>query len=193
MSTKKRATLSCDEDQLWLIQKALDFYSRVGIGQFKEIIDHPSFENSLRNQCSPKKEFEIGDQTERGVIVEIAEDLSYIKTKGHWGNGEEVKTWTDVHNIRFSPDYNRLHRLQDEAEHLLIQARHILYGEQMGKNGSWGIYNPQVDETCREAFNMIQVIRHERWKQDPNRTNYTVDSSVDSWIKNKIEVKIEEQ
>ena len=188
---KKKATIVCDEEQLWLIQKALDFYSRVGIGQFKEIIDHPTFENNLYDICSPKKEFEVGDRTLRGEIVEIAKDKSWIKTKGSWGNGEEIREWTDVENIKFSPEYNLLHSLEDESERFLIAARNILYGEVMGKNGSWGIYHPKVDESCREAYNMIQVIRHERWKLNENRSEHTVDSSVDSWIKNKIEVKIE--
>lgn len=190
---KRKATLVCDEDQLHLIQRALDFYSRIGIGQFKEIIEHPSFQENLYAYCSPNKEFKVGDQTMMGEIVEIAEDKSYIKTKGSWGNGEEIKTWTDFDKIRFSPDYNRLRALQDTAESYLIEARHILYGEVMHKNGSWGIYNPKVHQSCRDAYEMIQVIRHEFWKLNPDKTHYTVDSNVDTWIKNRIEVKIEDK
>ena len=48
----------------------------------------------------------------------------------------------------------------------------------MPKNGSWGIYHPSVDDSCRQAFDIVQVIRHERWKRNPNRSQATVDSSI---------------
>ena len=188
----KIATLKCNEEQLRLIQKALDFYSRVGIGQFEEIINHPTFEESLRRQFTPQKELEVGDQTMRGEISEIAEDKSWVKTTGTWNSLEEERTWTDVDQIKLSPDYSGMGSYEKEIEELLFQARHLLYGEPIGRNGSWGIYNPKVDESCREAFNMIQVIRHEFWKQQKNKSTWTVDANVDPWIKNKIEVKIEE-
>ena len=65
---------------------------------------------------------------------------------------------------------------------------HLIQDKSVGTNGSWGIYNKNVDESCREAFNLIQVIRHEFWKLNPNKSSSTVDSSVNSWIKNKINV-----
>jgi hypothetical protein len=46
----------------------------------------------------------------------------------------------------------------------------------MTRNGSWGIHHPSVDDTCRMAFDIVQVIRHERWKRNPNRSTMTVDS-----------------
>jgi hypothetical protein len=61
-------------------------------------------------------------------------------------------------------------------------------GQSFGIGGSYGIYNSNVDESCREAYNMVQVIRHEFWKANPKRSSITVDSSVDSWIKDKIEI-----
>ena len=52
------AKIELNNDQLRLIQKALDFYSRVGQGNFNEIIEHPTFEKSLHRQFSPNKPFE---------------------------------------------------------------------------------------------------------------------------------------
>ena len=187
------AKLELNNDQLRLIQKALDFYSRVGMGQFNEIIEHPTFEKSLHRQFSPSKPFKIGDQTMRGEIVEIDKKGKWIKTKGSWCNGEEIREWTDLENIMYSPDWSALHAMEDAIKQQLNVARNLLYGEDMGRNGSWGIYNEKVDESCREAFNIIQVIRHEFWKENPNRSNVTVDSSVDSWIKNKVKVELDEK
>jgi hypothetical protein len=185
------AKLELNNDQLRLIQKALDFYSRVGMGQFNEIIEHPTFEKSLHRQFSPNKPFKIGDQTMRGEVVEIDKKGKWIKTKGSWGNGEEIKKWTDLENVMYSPDWSALHAMEDAIKQQLNIARNLLYGEDMGRNGSWGIYNEKVDESCREAFNIIQVIRHEFWKENPNRSNVTVDSSVDSRIKNKVKVELD--
>ena len=44
------AKLIVTEEQLRLIQTALDFYSRIGIGQFQEIKDHPTFQKHLYKQ-----------------------------------------------------------------------------------------------------------------------------------------------
>ena len=55
----------------------------------------------------------------------------------------------------------------------------MLYNDhELGLNGSWGIHHPNVDDSCRLAFDIIQVIRHEFWKRNPNRSNITVDSSI---------------
>lgn len=140
------ATIELNNNQLQLIQRALDFYSRVGIGQFTEIKDHPTFERHLYKQC------EVDGKT----------------------------------------DYSEYHRLRDEVDEQLNVARNMLYNEfTMSHNGSWGIYNPKVDDSCREAFEMIQVIRHEFWKANPKRSSVTVDSSVDGWIKDKINVELD--
>jgi hypothetical protein len=142
------ATLKVSEEQLRLIQHALDFYSRVGIGQFNAIKDHPTFQRHLHNEFKD----------------------------------ENGKT-----------DYKRYHLVRDSVDEILVQPRNMLYNDNSrGKNGSWGIYNTNVDDLCRDAFDIIQVIRHEFWKKDPNRSSITVDSSVtltDSKNSN-IEVKI---
>ena len=45
------ATLTVTNEQLRLIQDALDFYSRVGIGQMTAIKDHPTFSKMLKKMC----------------------------------------------------------------------------------------------------------------------------------------------
>jgi len=43
-------TLKVSEEQLRLIQQALDLYSRVGTGQFSAIKNHPTFQKHLANE-----------------------------------------------------------------------------------------------------------------------------------------------
>lgn len=170
------ARLEVTEAQLRLIQKALDLYSRVGIGQMWAILDHPTFENVLADKLRPKKPLEVGDRSERGEVTEIGD--GYVKTKGSWDSRVEERTWTDVENIRHSIDYSLYHEYRKQAEALLVEGRNVALQEQMHMNASYGIYNPQVDESCRIAFDIIQVIRHEFWKQNPDRSSITVDSSI---------------
>ena len=140
------ATLTVTEDQLRLVQRALDFYSRIGIGQFGEIKNHPTFERHLH------KEFELDGKT----------------------------------------DYNRYHAVRDSVDSMLVQPRNMLYNDNsLSGNGSWGIFNSKVDDSCREAFDLIQVIRHEFWKRDPERSNITVDSSVHLHCKDGDKIKVE--
>lgn len=128
------AKLEVTNEQLRLIQHALDFYTRVGIGQFERIKEHPTFERHLYNE---------------------------FKDEG--GN----------------TDYGKFHQIRDEVDEMFTQAKRLLYNQPSAvKNGGWGIHHDNVDDSCRDAFDLVQVIRHEFWKQDPNRSNITVDSSV---------------
>lgn len=183
------ATLEVTNEQLRLIQQALDMYSRIGIGQLWVIKDHPTYYNVLRDKLRPKKEIEVGDSTERGEVVEIGD--GYIKTKGHWGNGEEIRTWTDVGDVKLSIDYEKYHSIRDEADKILHNAANMLLQENFANGGSYGIYNPQVDESARVAYDIVQVIRHEFWKQDETRSNMTVDSSVHLGTKDCNKIKCE--
>lgn len=89
-------------------------------------------------------------------------------------------------------DYSRYHAIRDSADNVIFQARNILYNDNsLGKNGSWGIYNKKVDESCIEAFDLIQVIRHEFWKKNPKRSRITVDSSVHLHCKDSDKIKVE--
>lgn len=173
-------TLKVSEEQLRLIQQALDFYSRVGIGQFDVIKDHPTFERHLHREFAlGSGPFKVGDKTMRGEVVEVGPNGKWIKTKGSWGNGDEVRKWTDVENIEYSTDYEKYHSVRDAVDMALVQPRNMLYNNNsLDRNGSWGIHNPNVDDSCRDAFDLVQVIRHEFWKRDPNRSSITVDSSI---------------
>jgi hypothetical protein len=188
------AKIELSNDQLHLIQKALDFYSRIGIGQFWVIKEHPTFEEFLRDAFRIKTgPIEVGDKTERGIVVEIGPKRKWIKTKGSWGNGEEIKKWDDPEKIKHSVDYSRYHAVRDTIDSILTQPRNMLIQDtSMGQHGSWGIHHPKVDDSCREAFDLIQVIRHEFWKANPNSSSITVDSHIHfTSSKNMNGVKVE--
>jgi len=170
------ATIKLSNKQLRLIQTALDFYSRVGSLQLDEILTHPTIDNIIINQFTEKKELEVGDRTVRGIIVEINE--KNIKTKGCWSKEEEIRTWTDTQNIKLSPDWEEVHRTKDSIRNHLNHIKCVASGESFSNGGNYGIYSNKVDESCREAYDMIQVIRHEFWKEDPNHSGITVDSST---------------
>ena len=175
------ATITLNNEQLRLVQAALELYSRIGILQFERIFDHPTIDALIDNQFTPKKKLEVGDDTMRGEIVEIGK--KFIKTKGSWGNGEEIKKWTDIDKIKLSPDWNEIHRTRGLLEDKFCEMKKLISGEYYGKGASLGIHNPEVNETNREAYDMIQVIRHEFWKANEKRSNITVDSSVLLWTK----------
>ena len=172
--------LEVTDEQLRLIQQALDFYSRIGIGQFERIKEHPTFESFLHDQFRIKQgPLEVGDSTERGEVVEIDPKGKWVKTLGNWGSGKEVRKWTDVENVKHSTNYSRYHKVRDAVDMALVQPRNMLIQDSfMSRNGSWGIYNPNVDDSCRVAFDIVQVIRHEYWKKDPKRSSVTVDSHI---------------
>lgn len=174
------ATLHVTEDQLHLIQRALDFYSRIGIGQFDRIKDHPTFERHLHREFAVGSgPFKVGDRTVRGEVVEVCPKGRWIKTKGRWNGEEEVRMWEDVENIEYSTDYERYHTVRDAVDNMLVQPRNMLYNNsELSRNGSWGIHHPSVDDSCRQAFDLVQVIRHEFWKRNPDRSNITVDSHI---------------
>jgi len=187
------ATIKLTNDQLKLIQIALDFYSRIGILQFEEILDHPTISQCLEKQFSPglrfNREFKVGDHTMRGEIVEIGED--YIKTKGYWNSKEEIRTWTDIKNIRFSPDWDKLHNETNEIKILFNLLKSKITGENFG-NGNLGIHNSNTDDSARKAFDILQVIRHEFWKANENRSSITVDSSISlTSSEEPVEVKLD--
>ena len=183
------ATLKVTNEQLRLIQQALDMYSRIGIGQLWVIKDHPTYYNVLRDKLRPKKQIKVGDTTERGEVVEIGD--GYIKTKSSWGKNEEIRTYTDVEDVKLSIDYGEYHRIRNEADKILHDATNMLLQENFSNGGSFGIYNPNVDENARVAYDIVQVIRHEFWKQDETRSNMTVDSSVHLGTKDCNKIKCE--
>ncbi len=67
---------------------------------------------------------------------------------------------------------------RDAAADLLCALKKIITGKNLGRGGNLGIHNDILHESCREAYDMHQVIRHAFWKIDPERSQFTVDSSV---------------
>lgn len=183
------ASIQLNNDQLRLIQTALDLYARIGIGQFTEIKNHPTYEQSVYHNCSQHKKLEVGDHTMRGEITKITKTA--IWTKGRWNGEEEIKKWKDIENIKLSPDWGKFHDLRDEVDKQLNVARNLLIGDNMGVNGSWGIYHSKVDKSCREAFSIIEKIRHQFLLANPNRSNMTVDST-DGNSNIKVEIDLED-
>jgi len=137
-------TLHLTEDQLQLVQQALDLYSRVGIGQFDHIKYHPTFVNHLSNKLTD-------------------------------GNGRI--------------DFNQYHQIRSKADEKLMEARNILIQEDLHSNASWGIFNEKGDESCRVAYDILRVIRHEFWKANLNRSELTVDANVDLQTKDGDKIK----
>ena len=141
------ATITVTEQQLHLIQEALDFYSRVGIGQFNVIKDHPTF---------------------YGILHKSLTD-------------EEGKM-----------DYERYHEIRDNIDMMLVHPRNLLLNDPtLPRNASFGIYNPEVDESCRVAYDLVQVIRHEFWKANPNRLEHVVMASKHLTTKDSDKIKVE--
>lgn len=173
-------TLHLTDEQLRIVQQALDFWSRIGIGQFDRIKDHPTFEEHLHSEFALKKgPLEVGDKTVRGEVVEIDPKRKWVKTKGSWGNGEEIRKWKDVENVKHSTNYSRYHQVRGVVDSILVQPRNMLINDPtMSGNGSWGIHHPSAHDSTRIAFDIVQVIRHEYWKKNPNRSNMTVDSHI---------------
>jgi hypothetical protein len=182
------AKISLSESHLKLIQKALDFYTRVGIGQMWAIKDHPSYERILQEKLRPQKEIEVGDNTERGIVVEISNDA--IITEGTWGGSKERRTHRKE-EVKLSIDYEKYHFIRNSGEEQLNKGRNILLDEKIPDNGSFGIHHPRVDDSCREAFDIVQIIRHEFWKRNPDRSFSTVDSSVSLNFEDSKKIKIE--
>jgi len=175
----KMATIELKEEHLHLIQAALDFYSRVGIGQFGVIKDHPTFERFLEKVCRPDKTPEVGDKTPQGEILEIKNGKALINGSvnkdGRW---HSKKQWKKLEDVVLSTNYSRYHEIRDVVDAALVYPRNRLINDmEMPRQGSWGIYHPDVDDSCRVAFDILQVIRHEFWKRRGEKT-FTVDSSV---------------
>ena len=114
--------LEITDKQAYLIMNALELYSRVGMGQFDKIKDHPTIHNHI------------------------------------WNNHRD--------------EYH------DFADNELLIVRNKLFDLNYGLNGSHGINSNKIDDSNRLAFDIRQVIRHEFWKSNPNRTDMTVDSHI---------------
>ena len=162
-----------------LIERALEFYSRVGIGQLDVIKDHTTFEKHLYEVCTPKREIKLGDKTPQGRVEEIKDGKALISGSVKDGKWNEEWEWKKLEDVKLSTDYSKYHALRDQIDILLLEVKKVLTDDKQSSiHGGWGIYNPAVDESCRIAFDIQQVLRHERWKLNPNGSSATVDSHV---------------
>lgn len=183
------AKIELTDKQLRLVQDALELYSRAGILQWRYVYDHPSVQRYLKDSFTPNKELKVGTETMRGEVVEIGD--GYVKTKGTWGNGEEIRTWYDTENIENSPHWNKLHNAKNKIEELFGEVNRIILQDPTFPDGaSPGIHNAKSRESL-EAFDIIQVIRHEFWKADTDRTSATVDSSININIGPVVNVELD--
>ena len=140
------ATLTVTNEQLSLIQEALDMYSRIGIGQLTVIKDHPTFESLLKRRS-----------TRDGKV-----------------------------------DYEFYHHQRAIADkYFTIGRSHLWEYEDIGTHGSLGIYNEHVDESSRVAYDILQVIRHEFWKANPNRSEHVVMASTHLSTKDSDKIKVD--
>ena len=176
---KKKVIIETSLENCMLIERALELYARLGIAQFTEIKDHPTFEKFLYKVCTPKKEIEVGDRTSQGTVQEIKDGKALISGSVKDGKWSEEWEWKKLEDVVLSTDYSKYHALRDELDNLLLEVKKVLTNSRhASNNGGWGIYNEDVDESCRIAFDIQQVLRHERWKINPNRSSVTVDSHV---------------
>jgi len=171
--------LTVTDEQLSLIQASLELYSRIGIGQFDVIKEHPTFQKYLYKLCIPVKTIEVGDSTPQGKILEVKNGKALIAGRVKDGLWNKEYEWKKLSDVKLSTDYSKYHDIRSTVDSKLFDARSTLIQDSsIGFNGSWGIYNEEVDDTCRMAYDIVQVIRHKRWKEDEERSNMTVDSSI---------------
>jgi hypothetical protein len=81
------ATLEVTNDQLRLIQQALDLYSRVGIGQMWPIVEHPTFEKHVKGRVTKKGPIQVGDRTNKGKVLEVGDDWVIVTLIKNLRNG----------------------------------------------------------------------------------------------------------
>jgi hypothetical protein len=116
--SEKMFQMMFNERQARTLMRALDLYSRIGIGQFEELI------HLFRWQFDPR----LKDKLDQ---IEMSEQrLNEIKT-----------LLFDLH-----------------------------------PNSSFGIFNKDVPDEFRVAWDLQKVIRHQIWKESENPTRFTVDS-----------------
>ena len=182
------AKLEVTNDQLRLIQRALDLYSRVGIGQMWPIVEHPTFERHVMKRVTKEGPIQVLDRNNKGTVLEVGDD--WVIAQDMYYSDKEPKKWP-LKEVRHSTNYTEYHKIMDTAKAMFAQARNVLTGENMNEHASWGIGNVNTDESCQEAFDIIQVIRHEFWKHNPDRSDITVDSSVTLFSANTQNVRCE--
>lgn len=116
------------------------------------------------------------------VTIEVTEQQAHLIREAldlyvrlNLGQFDKIKDIPTIHkhiwkNYRY--DYH------DIGNEELLKARNVLFDMDYGLNGSYGINSEKVDDFARLAQDIIEVIRHEFWKNNPDRSEGTVDSSI---------------
>lgn len=82
------------------------------------------------------------------------------------------------------------HEECDKAMKHLNEIKMLLFN--MPSNASYGIYSEKVPDCFRAAWDILKVIRHQLWKDNENRSDFTVDAyPADQSTKDQPLAKIE--
>lgn len=78
--------IELSDEQLQLVSKALEFYARIGIGQFKEVLNHPTFDSAVERQCKEGEEIDYGKyhRIREEASVDLASSLRKL-TNSNFG------------------------------------------------------------------------------------------------------------
>ena len=116
------------------------------------------------------------------VKLEITEKQAYLimdaldlYSRIGMGQFDKIKGHPTIQNNIWDNHRDEYH---DFADKELMIVRNKLFDISYGLNGSQGIHSTKIDDTNRLAFDIKQVIRHEFWKCEPNRSSMTVDSHI---------------
>ena len=128
--TPIEVNIKCTVKHLSIFLEALDLFTRLGIGQMEQLLDHTGIDEYIDNKY-------------RNAAGEL--------------------------------DYENVQNEQDEVKKLLYECKRIIFN--CSPNGSLGICHNKVSDLNRIAFDMIQVLRYERYKLQPQpKQHYTVDA-----------------
>ena len=129
------------------------------------------------------------------VTIEVTEQQAHLIREAldlyvrlNLGQFDKIKDVPTIHKHIWEN-----HR--DDYHDIGLKARNILFDMNFGLNGGYSINSNKVDDFARLAQDIIEVIRHEFWKNNPNRSNGTVDSSItlrSNLRPNKIKVSIQQ-
>lgn len=196
----KKYNIEVTEEQAGLLINVLDNYSRIGTLQFNRIENHPTISNLIEKKCTPiSKKFKVGQTVQvpnklLGTIREIHKDkLTVDVTCLNVGANQKQNTKIELksYNIKevsHTVDWHKYHSMVEDFNNSLEPARCLLY-KFNGVNHSLGIYSKYVDDSCRDAYDMLQIIRNELYKDTDNFSNSLASTVVLSGKKGDIKIK----
>ena len=114
--------------------------------------------------------------TEELRLIRYALDL-YIRVGiGHLEAIKDHPTYRNHLANEFKDDkgntiYSQYHLVRDQVDSKLSEVKKLLYNDENGFLGHWGIGHPNVDESCREAYDLMRKLKAELFKQNTDITN----------------------